>query len=402
MKYVIVQGDGMADRPLAELGGRTPLDAARTPNLDRMASRGILGMTATIPKGMPPGSDVGTMSVLGYDPRCYHTGPSAIEAAGMGVDLDADAVAFCCNLVTVEGLQGEEVLADFSAGHIGSAEAARLIADLAARHGADDMQFHAGAAYRHLLVWRGGIADVCTTPPHDIAGKRIAGHLPTGDGCERLSTLMEDSRALFREHPVNAERRARGEREATQIWLWGPGRRPEVPSLKERFGLEGAVVAGVDLVKGLGTLAGLRCIAVPGATGYLDTDYGAKASHGLEALADPCDFLLLHVEAPDEAGHMGNVQEKIKAIEAIDEKIIGPLIDGLCRFGDWRLMVLADHVTPCVLKTHSDEAVPFTVFASSDLSKRKGPPRRYTEVDAQAHGIFIPEGHTLLERFLRR
>lgn len=401
MKYVIVQGDGMADRPIAELGGRTPLDAAHTPHLDRMASRGILGMTATIPKGMPPGSDVGTMSVLGYDPRQYHTGRSPIEAVSMGVELGPDDVAFRCNLVCVDSVDGAEVMQDFAAGHIPSAEARPLVGDLQAALGAEGFELHAGVSYRHLLVWRHGIETMQTTPPHDITGQPIAGHLPSGVGSDTLRALIDRSRDVLRDHPVNRERRIRGEREATQIWLWGQGKRPRVPTLKERFGLDGAVIAAVDLINGLGVLAGLERVRVPGATGYLDTDYAAKADHGVRALADH-NFLFLHVEAPDEAGHMGNVAEKVKAIEAIDALVIGRLFEGLPQFGDWRLMVLPDHPTPCALKTHSDEAVPFTVFSSGDLEKAKGPSRRYTEADARDHGIFIPEAHTLIERLLRR
>lgn len=401
MKYVVVQGDGMADRPMPELSNRTPLDVANTPHLDRMASRGILGMTPTIPRGMPPGSDVGTMSILGYDPRQYHTGRSPIEAASMGVQLGADDVAFRCNLVTVEAADGDELMRDFTAGHISTEEAARLIEDIAAACGGNGLEFHPGVSYRHLLVWRGGEQEMRTTPPHDIVGQSIAAHLPDGHGAERLRDVMERSRAVLRDHPVNAERGARGAAQATQIWLWGQGRQPSVPTLKERFGLDGAVIAAVDLVNGLGVLAGLDRIRVPGATGYLDTDYGAKAEYGLRSLCDH-NFLFLHVEAPDEAGHMGDAREKVKAIEAIDELIVGRFFDGLSQFGDWRMMVLPDHPTPCALKTHSDEPVPFTVFSSSDLEKAKGPSRRYTEADARDHGIFIPNAHTMLERFLRR
>lgn len=391
----------MADRPIPELNNRTPLEAASTPHMDRMASRGILGMSPTIPEGMPPGSDVGTMSVLGYDPRQYHTGRSPIEAASMGVELGPDDVAFRCNLVTIEEEGGGEVMRDFTAGHISTEEAAQLVASVGEACGGDGLEFHAGVSYRHLLVWRGGIEEMLTTPPHDIVGQSIIEHLPDGRGAERLRDLMERSRGVLRDHSVNVERRARGEAQATQIWLWGQGRRPNVPTLKARFGLNGAVIAAVDLVNGLGVLAGLDRIRVPGATGYLDTDYGAKAEYGLQALASH-NFLFLHVEAPDEAGHMGNAQEKVKAIEAIDERIVGRFFEGLSQFGDWRMMVLPDHPTPCALKTHSDEPVPFTVFSSTDLEKAKGPSRRYTEADARDHGIFIPEAHTLLERFLRR
>jgi 2,3-bisphosphoglycerate-independent phosphoglycerate mutase len=401
MKYIVVQGDGMADRPIPELGGKTPLEAAQTPNMSRMASRGILGMTPTIPDGLPPGSDVGTMSVLGYDPTVYHTGRSPIEAASMGVDLAPDDVAFRCNLVTVEPADDGAIMADFTAGHIGTDEAAELVRALGAALGGDGIEFHAGVSYRHLMVWRGGREDLTTTPPHDITGQAIAERLPSGDGADRVRELMERSRTVLHEHPVNAARQARGERPATQIWLWGQGRRPQLPTLKERFGLDGAVIAAVDLVNGLGVLAGLDRIHVPGATGFLDTDYEAKAQYGLRALGDH-NFLFIHVEAPDEAGHMGDVAEKVKAIEAIDELVIGKLIEGLAQYGDWRLLVMPDHATPCALKTHSSEAVPFAVMSSTDHEKPKGQSRRYTEADARDHGIFIPEAFTVIERFLRR
>jgi 2,3-bisphosphoglycerate-independent phosphoglycerate mutase len=401
VKYVVVQGEGMADRPLEELGGKTPLDAARTPNLDRMASRGILGMTPTVPKGLPAGSDVGTMSVLGYDPQEYHTGRSPIEAAGMGVALGAGDVAFRCNLVTVEASEEGDVLRDFAAGHIRTEEARRILEDLAQTSAGNGTEFHAGLGYRHLLVWRDGIGDMTTVPPHDITGRPIAEFLPSGHGAERLRELMDRSRDLLRDHAVNIERRSRGELAATQIWLWGQGTRLEVPAFKARFGLDGAVIAAVDLVNGLGVLAGFDRIRVPGVTGDVDTDYVAKAEYGLRALADH-NFLLLHVEAPDEASHMGDVQAKVRAIEAIDELVLGRMLDGLPQFGDWRLMVLPGHSTLCSSRTHADEPVPFTVYSSTDLVKAKGPARRYTEADARDHGIFIPEAHTLMERFLRR
>jgi len=256
-------------------------------------------------------------------------------------------------------------------------------------------------SYRHLLVWRGGKDGMRTTPPHDVTGQPVADHLPEGDGAERLLDLWNRSRVLLKDHPVNVRRRQEGKREVTQIWTWGQGRKREMPTLKERFGLNGAVIAAVDLVNGLGVLSGLDRIRVPGATGYLDTNYRAKAEYGLRALGDH-DFLLLHVEAPDEAGHMGDAGEKVKAIEAIDELVVGTLLEGLPQLGDWRLLVMPDHATPCALKTHSSEAVPFTVFASADLLKTKGQSRRYSEADARDHGIFIAEAHTVIERFLKR
>src|SRR5216110_3344745 len=385
MKYVVLQGDGMADEPIAELGGKTPLEYARTPNLDHMASRGILGLTRTIPRGLPPGSDVGTMSVLGYDPARYHTGRSPIEAASMGVELGADDVAFRCNLVTLETpAGGTKIMRDFAAGHPPSEEAAEVVRDM------------------NRALGRGGESRMRTTPPHDLSDKPVAGHFPDGPGAEVLRDLMERSRRFLAEHPLCQARAARGERVPTSIWLWGQGKRPQVPTLRERFGIEGSVIAAVDLVNGLGVLAGLEKIAVPGATGFLDTNFRGKAEYGLRALAER-DFLFLHVEAPDEGGHMGDAQKKVEAIENVDEKVVGPLLEGLRASGsEWRMLVMPDHPTPCALKTHTDDPVPFVVYISSDEQKPRGLSRGYNERDAREHGIFIPEAHTLLARLLRR
>src|SRR5437867_4550549 len=403
MKYVGLQGDGMADEPIAELGGKTPLEYARTPNLDHMASRGILGLTRTIPRGLPPGSDVGTMSILGYDPARYHTGRSPIEAASMGVELGPDDVAFRCNLVTLEQVEGGvEVMRDFAAGHIPTAEAREIVEDLNRTLGGDGLEFHPGVSYRHLLVWRGGEHRMRTTPPHDLSDKPVGGAFPQGSGAAVLSSLMERSRGLLAEHPVCRARLARGERAPTSIWLWGQGKRPSLPRLRERFGIDGSVIAAVDLVNGLGVLAGLERISVPGATGFLDTNFRGKAEYGLRALAER-DFLFLHVEAPDEGGHMGDAQKKVEAIENVDAKVVGPLLEGLrAAGGEWRLLVMPDHPTPCALKTHTDDPVPFVVYVSSDERKPRGLARGYNERDAREQGIFIPQAHTLLERLLRR
>src|SRR5204862_434531 len=316
MKYVVLQGDGMADEPIAELGGKTPLEYARTPNLDHMASRGILGLTRTIPRGLPPGSDVGTMSVLGYDPTRYHTGRSPIEAASMGVELGADDIAFRCNLVTLETPEGgTEIMRDFAAGHPPSEEAAEVVRDMNRALGRDGLEFHPGVSYRHLLVWRGGESRMRTTPPHDLSDKPVAGHFPDGPGAEVLRDLMERSRRFLAEHPLCQARAARGERAPTSIWLWGQGKRPRLPTLRERFGVEGSVIAAVDLVNGLGVLAGLKKIAVPGATGFLDSNFLGKAQHGLRALAER-EFLFPHVAAPDEGGHMGAARQKRRKLVA--------------------------------------------------------------------------------------
>ncbi|HJQ83818.1 MAG TPA: cofactor-independent phosphoglycerate mutase [Candidatus Binatia bacterium] len=403
MKYLVLQGDGMADEPIAELGGKTPLEHARTPNLDHMASRGILGLTRTIPRGLPPGSDVGTMSVLGYDPARYHTGRSPIEAASMGVELGPEDVAFRCNLVTLETPGGGvEIMRDFAAGHPPTPEAAEIILDMNRALGREGLEFHPGVSYRHLLVWRKGQHGMRTTPPHDLSDKPVAGHFPEGAGAEVLRDLMERSRAFLAEHRLCRERLERGERTATSIWLWGQGTRPRVPTLHERYGIDGSVIAAVDLVNGLGVLAGLRRISVPGATGYLDTNFLGKAEYGLRALDDR-DFLFLHVEAPDEGGHLGDPHKKVEAIENFDQKVVGPILEGLRqRTDEWRMMVLPDHPTPCALKTHTDDPVPFVVYVSGDEQKPRGLSRGYNERDAREQGIFIPEAHTLLDRLLRR
>jgi len=403
MKFVVLQGDGMADEPIAELGGKTPLDAAQTPNLDRMARAGILGLTRTIPPGLPPGSDVGTMSVLGYDPTRYHTGRSPIEAASMGVELGSEDVAFRCNLVTLETPEGGvEVMRDFAAGHIPTAEAREIVEDLNRTLGGDGLEFHPGVSYRHLLVWRGGEHRMRTTPPHDLSDKPVGGAFPQGSGAAVLSGLMERSRAFLAEHRVCRARLARGERAPTAIWLWGQGKRPNLPRLRDRFGIDGSVIAAVDLVNGLGVLAGLVRIAVPGATGFLDTNFRGKAEYGLRAL-ETRDFLFLHVEAPDEGGHMGDPRKKVEAIENFDEKVVGTILEGLRAMGgEWRVLVMPDHPTPCALKTHTSDPVPFVVYVSRDEQKARGVARGYNEKDAREHGIFIPEAHTIMDRLLRR
>ena len=403
MKVLVLQGDGMADEPIGGLGGKTPLEYARTPNLDHMASRGILGLTRTIPPGFPPGSDVGTMSILGYDPARYHTGRSPLEAASMGVELGADDIAFRCNLVTLETTEGGvEIMRDFAAGHPPTAEAADIVADLNRALGNDRFEFHPGVSYRHLLVWRGGESRMRTTPPHDLTDKPVAGAFPEGPGAEALRDLTERSRAILAAHPVCQARLARGERAPTAIWLWGQGKRPQLPTLRERFAVQGAVIAAVDLVNGLGVLAGLRRIAVPGATGFLDTNFRGKAEYGLRAL-DEGDFLFLHVEAPDEGGHLGDPQKKVEAIENFDQKVVGPVLEGLKqRSEEWRVLVMPDHATPCALKTHTADPVPFVIYTSADERKPRGLARSYNERDAREHGIFIPQAHVLLERLLRR
>ena len=402
MKYVIIHGDGMADWACEELGGKTPLEAAHKPNMDLLATRGTLGMVATIPTGMPSGSDVGTMTMLGYDPARYHTGRAPIEAAAQGIEIGARDVVFRMNLVSlIAGDGGAMVMNDFTSGHITSEEAARIVADLSAQLAGDGIEFFSGVSYRHLLVWRGGVTATKLTPPHDITGKTVESHLPVGPGADLLRDLMTRAAAILREHPVNKARRAGGKPEANSIWFWGQGTRPAVPTLKERFGVEGSVISAVDLVNGLGRLAGLKLIKVPGATGFLDTDYAAKARYGLDSLKTR-DFLLLHIEAPDEAGHMGRADLKKEAIERIDELIIGPMVKGLSDFGDWAILLMPDHATPSILKTHSPEPVPFALMTSKAFKAGGGSPRRYTEADGTKSGIVVGRGYQLIESLFGR
>ena len=398
MKYVIIHGDGMADWPCDELDGKTPLEAARTPNMDLIATRGTLGLVATIPDGMPSGSDVGTMTMLGYDPARYHTGRAPIEAASQGLELGPKDVVFRMNLVTLApGPDGAPVMDDFTSGHISSEEAAPMVADIAHECGGDGIEFFNGVSYRHLMVWRAGISGTQLTPPHDITGKSIAGHIPTGDGAERLALITQRAAEVLRDHPMNRARREAGKKAANSIWFWGQGKRPAVPTLKARFGVEGSVISAVDLVNGLGRLAGLRVISVPGATGFLDTDYAAKGRYGLEALSTR-DFLLLHIEAPDEAGHMGRADLKVEAIERIDELILGPMLERLPEMGDFALLLMPDHATPSKLKTHSNEPVPFAILTREALNGRVKPARRgYTEADAKRAGIVVSQGYRLID-----
>jgi len=402
MKYVMIHGDGMADLPCDELGGKTPLEAAHKPNMDLIATCGRLGLVATIPIGMPPGSDVGTMTMLGYDPARYHTGRAPIEAASQGISLGSDDVVFRMNLVSLRpGTDGNSIMHDFTSGHISSGEAAEIVSDISLELAGDGIEFFNGVSYRHLMVWRSGPSRMQLIPPHDITDKPVRSYLPAGEGADRLNAIMRSSTEILRDHPVNRKRQAEGKTVATSVWLWGQGTRPAVPTLKARFGVDGSVISAVDLVNGLGRLAGLEVITVPGATGFLDTDYGAKARYGLESLKKR-DFLLLHIEAPDEAGHMGRPDLKVEALERIDELILGPILQELPGLGDFSLLLMPDHSTPSKLKTHSNEPVPFAIVNSNQLhrtAERSGRQRarRYTEAEAARTQVLVGAGHRLIE-----
>jgi 2,3-bisphosphoglycerate-independent phosphoglycerate mutase len=348
MKYIVVLGDGMADEPLAELGGKTPLEYARTPNMDRMAREGACGMLRTIPDGYEAGSDIANMTVLGYAPEKYYTGRGPLEAVSMGIDLTPDDVAYRCNLVTVEN----NIMVDFSSGHISSAEGKELFASLQPK--IPDVMVQAGVSYRNLLVVHGGNG-AASTPPHDIVGQDITRHLPKGRDAELLLQCMEKSRSVFDNHPVNSARIAAGKCPATLIWPWSGGRKPAFPLFREKYGKTGGIISAVDLLNGIARCAGMEVIRVPGATGYLDTDYMAKARYAIDAIQH-LDFLYLHIEAPDEAGHLGSIEEKVKAIEKVDE-VVGTILDEF----DGVLAVLPDHPTPIRVRTHTRDPVPYVV-----------------------------------------
>jgi 2,3-bisphosphoglycerate-independent phosphoglycerate mutase len=394
MKIIVLLGDGMSDVPCAELDGKTPLQAAATPNMDRMAQFGQVGLAHTVPEGLPPGSDVANLSVFGYDPRSCYTGRSPLEAISMGVELGPHDVAFRMNLVTMTPQNGKIYLEDFSAGHIGSEESHQLIDSLQAELGDERFEFHAGVGYRHLLVWRNGKDAMTATPPHDISGKRVLEYLPQGEGSVELINLMNASQMLLHDHPVNKQRKERDELPATSIWLWGHGKSPVLQPYQEKFGLSGAVISAVDLLKGIGLSAGLDVINVPGATGYIDTNYKGKAEAALEALKD-LDFVYVHVEAPDEASHSGNLQHKIKAIEDFDQLVVGTVLAGADRFNDLRILCCPDHPTPVEKMTHTSDPVPVVVYRPGQENGNGA--TAYDEVQAKATGLVLAEGYQLME-----
>jgi 2,3-bisphosphoglycerate-independent phosphoglycerate mutase len=409
MKFIILLGDGMADRPHAELGGKTCLQAARTPNLDQLATLGQVGMVQTVPDGFPPGSDVANLTVMGYDPRKYYTGRSPLEAASIGVDLGPDDVAFRCNLVTLRisggksatGIKGRHaIMEDFSAGHITTGEARLLIEEIDSKLGSDRIRFYPGVSYRHLMVWKGGKDKIECAPPHDIQDKDIQDYVPRGEGDETLNTLMEASIDILMAHPVNKTRLENGKRPANSIWLWGQGKRPDMPTFREKYGLEGAMISAVDLTKGIGIYAGFEVINVPGATGWLDTNYVGKAEHALWALKTK-DIAYVHIEAPDEAGHTGDLKNKIKAIEDFDEFVVGNIVHGMKQFDEYRILALPDHPTPIEIRTHSADPVPFVIY--DNKKERRGDPISYDEkVADRRDALVFKEGHTLMDYFLKK
>lgn len=397
MKYAIILPDGAADKPLPRLNGRTPLEAARIPNMNWIAAHGLIGRAVTIPDGFTPGTDVGTLTLLGYDPHRYYSGRAPIEAAAQGLAADDDELIFRCNFVTV--VDGR--MSDFTAGHIAQAEADRLIADLNALVQTGEpalrgCRFYSGVGYRNLMI-ASDAADMKLkyAPPHDIPNQPVADHLPSGDGEQRVRAIMRRAAVLLRYHEVNHARRLAGRPLVSDIWLWGQGRPVALPPFAERFGVRGAAITGVDIIRGLAVSMGMKLIHVHGVTGYLDTNYAGKGAAAVRAL-DDFDLIVVHVEAPDEASHQGDPAEKVAALERTDEHIVAPLLDALRREKGWRILIAPDHHTLCSTTAH-DAAPPPFCYAGSDVSPAGAP--TFNETNAEKSGLLVDPGWELMSRF---
>ncbi|MHC4916417.1 MAG: cofactor-independent phosphoglycerate mutase [Planctomycetota bacterium] len=395
MKYLLIIPDGFADRPLEILKGRTPIEAAVTPNMDALAAGAQLGLSSNIPRGMASGSDVACMSLMGYDPKQYHTGRAPLEAVSLGVELGENEAAFRANLVTAT----DGIMVDYSAGHIKSGEAELLIGVLGEALADEPVRIYPGVSYRNLLVTdRIDSLGARTVPPHDFTGRPLEGHWPKGKGADFLRGLMERSHEVLRAHEVNEVRLSLGENPANMIWLWGGGTRPQLPGFEEVWGLSGAMITAVDLLRSIGILAGFEILRVPGATGYLDTDYAAKGAAAAGAL-EGADLVVVHVEAPDEAGHGGKALAKLKSLERIDEEIVGPLSRLAAERGDVRVMIAADHATPVEVRTHTDEPVPFLLWGPG---VEPNGAESFSEAEARRTRLKERRGHRLMSRLLGR
>jgi 2,3-bisphosphoglycerate-independent phosphoglycerate mutase len=403
MKYVILVGDGMGDLPLAELGGKTPLATAHTPTMDYLCRHGELLRLQTIPAGFPPGSDVANLSLLGYLPQEFYTGRAPLEAASMGVQLAPDAIACRCNLVTLDFRpDGRVFMIDYSAGHISTPEAGELIGALQQTLGSEQQQFYAGISYRHLMVNKGELNRLETVPPHDYMDRDVTEFWQRYQAIPHLKELLAEACPLLQNHAVNRKRLQQGLRPANGIWLWGQGRPPAMPTIREQYGISGALISAVDLLKGIGVYGGLEIINVEGATGYLDTNYDGKARAALGALQEH-DFVFVHVEAPDEAGHQGLIPEKVRAIEDFDRKIVRPILAGLQASEndpDFRLVIAMDHYTPISLRTHASLPVPLVLYDSRTGNRDSG--LSFTEENAESAPVVLENGRLFFDRLLER
>ena len=397
MKYIVVLGDGMADEPIAELGGKTPMEAACTPVMDELAGKGSLGTVQNVPQGMAPGSDVANLSVLGYDPAENYSGRSPLEALSVGVAMEDNDVIFRSNIVTLTDDEPyeEKTILDHSSEEISTADADVLMETIREKFNNDTFQFYTGTSYRHILVWKNGrVAKL--EPPHDHLGSVIGPFLPQE---EVLRNMMKESFPILNEHPLNRARAAAGKNKANSLWFWGAGTKPRVQNFREKTGLKGAMISAVDLLKGIAVGAGMQVCQVEGATGSIDTNFEGKAQAAIDALLkDGCDFAYIHVEAPDEMGHQGKVQEKVKSIEYLDSRLIAPVKQAMEEAGeDFRMLILPDHPTPIRIRTHTGDPVPYLLYDSTRQLKKQ---ERFTEETARAADNFEPNGYRLIERLI--
>ena len=401
MKYVVVVCDGMADYPVPALGGKTPMMCADKPHIDALAQKGEVGLVRTVAAGLKPGSDVANMSVLGFDPKKYYTGRSPLEAASIGVDLKDTDVTLRTNLVTLsdEPNYEDKTMVDYCAGDISTAEAAEIMQDVEAHFGNEMFKFYAGVSYRHCLVWANGTTDLGNmTPPHDISGRVVGEYLSKSENAVPLIQMMKDSYAFLSEHPVNKKRVAEGKRPANSIWMWGEGKKPMLPAFSDVYGKKGAIVSAVDLLKGIAKCAKMEAPEVEGATGYIDTNFEGKAIAAVDALKNGCDFVYIHLEAPDECGHRNEPENKVKAIEMIDSRVLPIVLDGLNAIGeDYKIMVLPDHPTPIVTQTHAADPVPYLIYHKAN---EKQGVDSINEETAKNTGVFIENGPDIMRKFL--
>ena len=400
MKYLVMLCDGMADYPVEALGGKTPLETAETPVMDKLAETAVVGLVKTVADGMKPGSDVANLSVLGYDPEVYYTGRSPLEAGSIGIDMKKTDVSLRCNLVTLsdEAAYEDKTIIDYCADDISTEEAKILVDFLAEKLNSDEFRFYSGVSYRHCLIWNNGTMDIGTlTPPHDITGKPIMEYIPKHENAAKLYDLMKKSYQLLKDHPVNKARIERGKRPANSIWLWGEGVRAELDDFSKKYGLNGSMISAVDLLKGIGKFSNMAVVNVDGATGYIDTNFEGKAAAAVEEFRRGQDFVYIHVEAPDECGHRNEMENKVKSIELIDKLILGPVVEELRKMGDFKVLVTPDHPTPLSLKTHTNDPVPFLMYSSNKAEN--GVKDGFCERTAGETGTYIEKGFTMMKKF---
>lgn len=401
MKYIVLLYDGMSDYPVEALGGKTPMELAKKPILDGLSSLSEVGLVKTVADGLKPGSDIANMSVLGYNPKEHYTGRSPLEAVSIGAPMLDTDIIFRCNTVTLSDEQEYEnkTMVDYSAGDISTKDAEEIIKTVQEHFGNEVFKFYSGVSYRHCLVWHNGTLDLGNlTPPHDITGKTIREHLSNNKNAKVLINMMKESFSLLSSHPVNLRRISEGKRPANSIWLWGEGTKPSLPSFYEKYGLKGSIISAVDLLKGIAGCADMSAPFVEGATGYIDTNFEGKAKKALEELKDGKDFVYIHIEAPDECGHRNEPENKVRSIELIDEKVLKLLVDGLEIYEDYKILILPDHPTPITTMTHASDPVPYMIYHKRN--PKQNTIKTFTEKTAQETGVFIEQGHTLMEHFI--